>query len=90
MAFLVFLRNDIFISDQNVTTKGNRNRICIFSSSWESRRCIFSLATNLENMENLEISGTLKNCQNLRESSGKFNFFVEKTWKLREDVKYVK
>ena len=30
------------------------------------------VATNLENMENLENSGKLKNCQNLRENSGKF------------------
>ena len=32
------------------------------------------VATNLENMENLESSGNLKNCQNLRENSGKFEF----------------
>ena len=29
------------------------------------------VATNLENLEN---SGNLKNCQNLRENSGKFEF----------------
>ena len=38
-----------------------------FSSPWESRHCIFSVATNLENMESLEKSGNLKDCQNLRE-----------------------
>ena len=67
----VFLGNYIFISDQNVITEGIRNRICIFfSSHWESRRCIFSVATNLENMENLEKSWNLKNCQDLRETQG--------------------
>ena len=47
------------------------------------------VAANLENMENLENSGSLKNYQNLRENSGKFEFFVEKPGKLRENVKYV-
>ena len=32
----------------------------------------FRLATNLENIENLENSGSLKNCQYLRENSRKF------------------
>ena len=75
MAFcFVFLGNYIFISDQNVITEGIRNRICIFSSLWESERCIFNVATNLENMENLEKSENLKNCQNLRETQGNLNF----------------
>ena len=33
------------------------------------------VATNLENLEN---SGNLNNCQNLRETSGKFEFLQEK------------
>ena len=37
------------------------------------------VATNPENMENLESSGNLKNCQNLRE----IWTFVEKTWKTQ-------
>ena len=45
-----------------------------FSSPWESRHCIFGVATNLENMENLEKSGNLKNCQNLRETQENLNF----------------
>ena len=39
--------------------------------------------------ENLENSGNLKNCQDLRENSGRLEFFVENPGKLREDVKYV-
>ena len=39
------------------------------------------MATNLED---LETSGNLKNCQNLRVNSGKFEFFVEKPGKLKE------
>ena len=35
-------------------------------------RVEYMVATNLENMENLEDSVNLKNCQNLRENSGKF------------------
>ena len=46
------------------------------------------VATNLESIENLEYSGNLKNCQNLRETQGNVNF-VEKPGKLRENVKYV-
>ena len=48
-----------------------------------------SVATKLENMENLENSGNLKTCQNLRENSGKLEFLWEKPRKLRENVKYV-
>ena len=44
------------------------------------------VATNLENMEN---SGNLKNCQNLRENSGNFFIFVEKPGKRRENIKHV-
>ena len=44
------------------------------------------VATNLENMEN---SGKLKNCQNFRENSGKFEFLWKKYGKLRENEKYV-
>ena len=47
------------------------------------------MATNLEIMENLENSGNLKNCQNLRENSGKIGIFAEKPGTLREDVKCV-
>ena len=43
------------------------------------------VATNLENLEN---SGNLKNCQNLRENSRQFEF-LKKTWKLMENVRYV-
>ena len=32
------------------------------------------VTTNLENMVHLESSGNLKNCKNLRENSGKFEF----------------
>ena len=32
------------------------------------------MATNLENMENLESSGNLKYCQNVRENAEKFEF----------------
>ena len=32
-----FLRSYIFISDQKVKAKNNRNRNCIFSSTWESQ-----------------------------------------------------
>ena len=35
----------------------------------------FRVATNLENIENLGNSGNLKNCQDLRENSGKFELF---------------
>ena len=37
------------------------------------------------NMENLENSGNLKNCQNLRENSGKFEILWKKPGKLREN-----
>ena len=47
------------------------------------------MTTNLENMENLENSGKLKNCQNVRENSGKIWIFAEKPEKLRGDVKCV-
>ena len=40
------------------------------------------VATNLEN------SGNLKNCRNLRENSGKFEFLLKKPGKLRESEKY--
>ena len=43
------------------------------------------VATNLENKEKLENSGNLKNCQNLRENSGKFEFLLRKPGKLREN-----
>ena len=42
------------------------------------------VATNLEDMENLENSGNWKNCQNLREN----RIFIEKPGKLRENVEY--
>ena len=88
MASFVFLGSYIFISDQNAITEGIRNRILIFSSPWGSRHCIFNVATNLENMENLEKSGNLKNCQNFRETQGNLNF-CGKRGKLKENVKYV-
>ena len=50
---------------------------------------LFRVATNLENMENLETSGNLKNCQNLRENSGKFELLKKKPEKLRENEKQV-
>ena len=43
------------------------------------------VATYLENMENLKNSGNLRNCQNLKE----ILIFVEKSGKLRENVKCV-
>ena len=49
----------------------------------------FRVAINLENMENLENSGNWKNCQNLRENSGKFEFLWKKPGKLRENVEHV-
>ena len=48
----------------------------------------YRVATNLENMEHLENSGNLKNCQNFMENSGKFAVLLEKPGKLREK-KYV-
>ena len=33
----MFLGNDIFVSDQKVKAKSNRNRNCIFLSPWESQ-----------------------------------------------------
>ena len=54
-----------------------------FSSPWESRPCIFSVATNLENMENLEKSGNLKIVKN----SGKLGFLWIKTWKTQRKCK---
>ena len=42
----------------------------------------------MENMENLENSGNFKNCQNIRENSGKFLFFfLRKTWKTKGKCK---
>ena len=46
----------------------------------------YRVATNLENVEN---SGNLKNCENLRENSGKFELLWKKPGKLRESEKYV-
>ena len=46
----------------------------------------YRVATNLENVEN---SGNLKNCENLRENSGKFALLWRKPGKLRESEKYV-
>ena len=65
--------------------------LCLHGTGLKLERhgSICRVATNLENMENLENSGNLKNCQNLRKNSGKFDFVVEKTWKLRENEKYV-
>ena len=37
---------------------------------------------------NLENSGHLKNCQNLRENSGKFGFLYKNPRKLRKNEKY--
>ena len=51
------------------------------SSLRESSR----VATDLQNMENLETSGNLKNCQNLMENSGKFEFLKKKPGKLMEN-----
>ena len=48
-----------------------------------TKTCENKVATNLEN------SGNLKNCQNLRENSGKFELFEEKPGKLRENEKHV-
>ena len=42
------------------------------------------VATNLENLEN---AGNLKNCQSLRENSGKSELFEKKPGKLRENGK---
>ena len=42
--------------------------------AYRQRNTVGRVATNLENMENLEDSGNLKNCQNVRENSGKFEF----------------
>ena len=42
------------------------------------------MATNLENLEN---SGNVKNCQNLMENSGKFELLQKKPGKLRENEK---
>ena len=50
-----------------------------FSSPWESRCCILSVTTDLENMENLEKSGNLKNCQYLRETQGNLDFCRKNT-----------
>ena len=47
------------------------------------------MATKLENAENLDNSGNLKNCQNFRENLGKFVFLWKKPGKLRENEKYV-
>ena len=47
---------------------------------------IYRVATK---MENVESSGILKNCQNLRENSGKLEFLLKKPGKLRENVEYV-
>ena len=41
-------------------------------------------------MENLGNSGNLRNCQNLGENSGKFEFLLKKKpWKLGENEKDV-
>ena len=50
---------------------------------------IYRVATKMENMKNVESSGILKNCQNLRENSGKLEFLLKKPGKLRENVEYV-
>ena len=55
---------------------GLLNYIIAFATQGKSGHYkIFGVATNLENMENLENSGNLKNSQNLRENSGKFEFY---------------
>ena len=54
---------------------------CIYSSYVQFNQELFPsyrVATNLENVEN---SGNLKNCENLRENSGKF----ELLWKNLEN-----
>ena len=38
-------------------------------------------------MENLGNSENLRNCENLGENLGKFEFFVEKTWKTQRKRK---
>ena len=40
--------------------------------------CLDRVAINLENIENLKHSGNLKNYQNLRENSGKFELLQKK------------
>ena len=62
---------------------------CIYSSYVQFSRELFAsyrVATNLENVEN---SGNLKNCENLWENSGKFERLWKKPGKLRENEKYV-
>ena len=47
----------------------------------------YRVATNLENVESLENSGNLKNCENLRENSGKFELLWRKPGKFGENEK---
>ena len=62
---------------------------CIYSSYVQFNQELFAsyrVATNLENVEN---SGNLKNCENLRENSGKCELLWKKPGKLWENEKYV-
>ena len=44
----VFLGNSIFISDQNINSKSNRNRNCTFLFPWESHRSqVLSIAIEI-------------------------------------------
>ena len=70
--------------NHSMSTKGFYD---VVKQNWYLKLSV--ILTNLENMESLENSGNLKNCQNLKENSGKFELFVEKPGKLRENVKYV-
>ena len=59
---------------------------CIYSSCVQFNQELFAsyrVATNLENVEN---SGNLKNCENVRENSGKFELLCKKpgnSWKMK-------
>ena len=71
----------------NLLQTSNHNFILtlsIYPLSFQNNlnKCYYHRVTT--NLENLENSGNLKNCQNLRENSGKFEFF----WKNLENVKY--
>ena len=63
--------------------------LLIWATAYIHPMCSSTRSYSPQNVENLENSGSLKNCENLRENSGKIELLWKKPGQLRENEKYV-
>ena len=70
------ISSDIMHSPSFSEVLPNTSKIRQNITWYRAEKCLITrVATNLENMDDLESSGTLKTCQNLRKNSAKFEFW---------------